>query len=192
MKIFEKCYDLALQWSRHKHAPRYLAGLSFSESMFFPVPPDVMLAPMALAKPSKAWHYAMLTTLASVLGGIAGYFLGILAFDTLIAPWVESMGYQDKLQLAIDWFEQYGVWVVLLAGFSPIPYKIFTISAGFLHMAFIPFLLASAVGRGLRFYLVAGLMRWGGEAMENKLREYVEVLGWLVVALAVGAYFYLR
>lgn len=192
MRIFQYCYDLALRWSQHKHAPRYLAGLSFSESMFFPIPPDVMLAPMSLAKPSRAWHYALLTTLASVVGGIAGYALGWLAFDGFIQPWVESMGYQAKLTQAIGWFNQYGVWVVFVAGFSPIPYKVFTISAGFLHMAFIPFVIASAIGRGMRFYLVAGLMRWGGEPMQRKLRECVDFLGWLVIISAIVLYLLLR
>ena len=192
MKIFQPCYDLALRWAKHKHAERYLGAMSFAESVFFPIPPDVMLAPMSLGQPSKAWRFALITTLTSILGGIAGYWLGWFAFDSLIAPWVESMGYQDKLDTAIHWFGEYGVWVVFIAGFSPIPYKIFTVSAGFLHMAFLPFLLASAVGRGMRFFLVAGLMRWGGPAMESKLREWVEVLGWAVVILAVTAYFVLR
>ena len=92
----------------------------------------------------------------------------------------------------MQWFKDYGVWVVFLAGFSPIPYKIFTVSAGFLQMAFLPFVLASAVGRGARFFLVAALMRWGGAAMEQKLRQYVEVLGWGVVILAIFAYLLLR
>lgn len=192
MKIFQPCYDLALRWAKHKHAERYLGAMSFAESVFFPIPPDVMLAPMSLGQPSKAWRFALITTLTSILGGIAGYWLGWFAFDSMIAPWVESMGYQDKLDTAIRWFGEYGVWVVFIAGFSPIPYKIFTVSAGFLHMAFLPFLLASAVGRGMRFFLVAGLMRWGGPAMESKLREWVEVLGWAVVILAVAAYFMLR
>ena len=192
MKLFQPCYDLALRWAKHPWASRYLAGLSFAESVIFPVPPDVMLAPMSLSRPDKAWHFAMLTTLASILGGIAGYFLGYLAFENWIQPFIESAGYTHKLETAMGWFEQYGVWVVFIAGFSPIPYKIFTISAGFLQMAFLPFLIASAVGRGARFYLVAGLMRWGGARMEQELRKYVEVIGWAVIMLAIVAYLLLR
>ncbi|MCU7552989.1 DedA family protein [Alteromonas sp. ASW11-19] len=192
MKIFQPCYDMAIRWSRHRHASRYLGGLSFAESMFFPIPPDVMLAPMALSQPSRAWYFALLTTLTSVLGGIAGYVLGYFAFEAWLQPLIVSAGYQPKLDQAMHWFTEYGVWVIFLAGFSPIPYKVFTISAGFLQMAFLPFVLASAVGRGARFFLVAGLMRWGGSAMEAKLRQYVEVLGWLVVALAILAYLLLR
>lgn len=192
MKLFGACYDLALRWARHKHATKYLGGLSFAESVFFPIPPDVMLAPMSLSQPKQAWRFALITTFASVLGGIAGYWLGYFAFDVWLSPLIEQWGYTHKIDTAMQWFTDYGVWVVFLAGFSPIPYKIFTVSAGFLQLAFFPFLLASAVGRGARFFLVAGLMRWGGEKMENTLRKYVEILGWAVVILAVGAYLVLR
>ena len=151
-----------------------------------------MLAPMALSQPARAWQFAFITTIASILGGIAGYWLGYFAFDAWLAPLIESWGYTHKIETAMQWFKDYGVWVVFLAGFSPIPYKIFTVSAGFLQMAFLPFVLASAIGRGARFFLVAALMRWGGAAMEQKLRQYVEVLGWAVVILAVLAYLLLR
>ena len=192
MKLFQPCYDLALRWSKHPAASRYLALLSFAESVIFPIPPDVMLAPMSLSQPSRAWHFALITTLASIVGGVAGYLLGFFAFDTLLQSFIESSGYAHKLETAIGWFEAYGVWVVFLAGFSPSPYKIFTVSAGFLQMAFLPFLIASAIGRGARFFLVATLMKWGGARMEEQLRKYVEVLGWAVVGLAIVAYMMLR
>ena len=192
MKLFQPCYDLALRWSKHPAASRYLALLSFAESVIFPIPPDVMLAPMSLSQPSRAWHFALITTLASIVGGVAGYLLGFFAFDTLLQSFIESSGYAHKLETAIGWVEAYGVWVVFLAGFSPIPYKIFTVSAGFLQMAFLPFLIASAIGRGARFFLVATLMKWGGARMEEQLRKYVEVLGWAVVGLAIVAYMMLR
>ena len=192
MKIFQPCYDLALRWSRHQYASRYLAGLSFAESMFFPIPPDVMLAPMSMSRPQRAWMYALITTIASVLGGIAGYALGYFTFEAWLEPLIISAGYEEKLQTAMSWFETYGVWVVFLAGFSPIPYKVFTISAGVLNMAFFPFLIASAVGRGARFFLVAGLMKLGGAAMEEKLREYIEILGWATIGLAILAYLILH
>ncbi len=188
MRIFSRLYDLALRWSRHPHAPRYLAALSFAESSFFPVPPDVMLAPMALAMPRRAWRLAGLTTLASVAGGMLGYLIGAFAFE-LVAPWLRAAGYWPQYERAAAWFGQWGVWVVFLAGFTPIPYKIFTISAGVVGMAFAPFVAASLVGRGARFYLVAGLIRWGGEPMERALRRHVDTLGYLAVVLAVIVYF---
>ncbi|MBC3766316.1 YqaA family protein [Neptunicella marina] len=190
MKIFQRCYDWTIRWAQHPKATYLLGTMSVAESVIFPVPVDVMLAPMALAKPSNAWRYALIASIGSVLGGILGYLLGLFAFESLIQPIVIDMGYQAKLDEAIHWFKDYGVWVVFLAGFSPIPYKVFTISAGFLQLAIIPFIIASLVGRSLRFYLVAGLMRWGGQPMQDKLRQHVEIVGWATVVLAVLAYFY--
>jgi membrane protein YqaA with SNARE-associated domain len=156
--------------------------------MFFPIPPDVMLAPMALSQPQKAWRFALVTTVASVIGGILGYLLGYFAFETFIQPVVIDMGYQDKLAQATLWFKEYGIWVVFIAGFSPIPYKVFTLSAGFLHMPLIPFIIASTIGRGMRFFLVAALMKYGGPIVETKLKKYIEIIGWGTVALAVALY----
>ena len=184
MKLFSPLYNRVMSWAEHRHAPRYLGGLSFAESSFFPIPPDVMLAPMSLAQPNKAWYFATLTTVTSVLGGILGYFIGWLAFD-LIEPMLHQMNYHDKYLLAREWFDEWGFWAVLLAGFSPIPYKVFTISAGVIAMNFPLFVVASLIGRGARFYLVAGLMAWGGERMEGMLRKYIDWLGWLTVLLVV-------
>jgi len=192
MKIFTRLYDMCLRWARHRHAEKYLATLSFTESVIFPIPPDVMLAPMVLAQPAKAWRFAAITTVASVLGGLLGYLLGWFAFEGLIEPMIVDLGYQDKLTLAQQWFADYGVWVVFLAGFSPIPYKVFTITAGFMHMALIPFIVASAIGRGARFFLVAGLVKWGGPTIEAKLKDYIEIIGWVTVAAAIAAYLILR
>jgi len=184
MNLFSSLYERVMSWAEHRHAPRYLAGLSFAESSFFPIPPDVMLAPMSLAQPTKAWKYAALTTVASVLGGMLGYLIGLLAFD-LIEPMLHEFGYYNKYLLARDWFDNWGFWAVLLAGFSPIPYKVFTISAGVITMNFPLFVIASAVGRGARFFLVAGFMAWGGERMDGLLRRYIDWVGWLTVLLAI-------
>jgi len=191
MKLFGPLYDRVLTWSRHPKAPWYLGGLSFAESSFFPIPPDVMLAPMALAQPKSWLRLALLTTLASVLGGLLGYLIGWTALD-LFMPWIERMGYAPKLVQAQQWFEQWGFWAVLLAGFSPIPYKAFTITAGGLGMALLPFMLASFIGRGGRFFLVAFLMARFGPAAEARLKPAIEWLGWGTVALAVLAYAMLR
>lgn len=185
MKIFTPLYDKTLSWSRHRNAPKYLSGLSFAESSFFPIPPDVMLMPMSLANPQRAFYFAWLTTLFSVLGGVFGYLIGYLAMD-LLTPTIESMGYAAKIQQAYDWFAEYGVWIVFIAGFSPIPYKLFTISAGAAAMAFLPFVIASFIGRGARFYLVAALMKWGGAKFESQIRKWVDWLGWLFVLLIVA------
>ncbi len=186
MKIFEPLYDRVMGWSRHRHATRYLAALSFAESSFFPVPPDVMLAPMAAARPREGMRLAALTTVFSVLGGLLGYLLGVLAYE-LVAPWIVRAGYGDSLELAKEWFAVWGVWVVLIAGFSPIPYKLFTLTAGALAMPLLPFVLASVVGRGSRFFAVGLLMAWLGPQADRHLRPYMERLGWLTVAILVLA-----
>ena len=182
MKIFENIYNKCMQWAEHRRAPSILSALSFAESSFFPIPPDVMLAPMAMRLPHKAFWFAFLTTLFSVLGGIAGYAIGYFAFD-LISEWLQTTKYWGSYNHAREWFEQWGVWVVFIAGFSPIPYKLFTITAGVMVQPLLPFILASFVGRGARFFLVAGIIKYAGPHIEPMLLKYIEWLGWIFVFL---------
>ena len=191
MQFFSKLYNKTMEWSRHRHAPYYLFGLSFAESSFFPIPPDVMLAPMALANRKKAWWYAGITTVASVLGGIAGYILGYFSFE-LVQPFIIKFGYCHAYSKVQEWFAVWGFAAIFIAGFTPIPYKIFTIASGAIGIAFLPFVFASLIGRGLRFFLVAGLMYWGGKFMEEKLKRYIDRLGWATVILAVLAYLIIK
>jgi membrane protein YqaA with SNARE-associated domain len=189
MRIFSALYARVMRWARHPRATLYLVLLGFAESSFFPVPPDVMLAPMSMARPGRAAYLALLTTMASVAGGMAGYLIGMLAFDA-IEPLLHQWGYFDEYLRARAWFDQWGFWAILLAGFSPIPYKVFTITAGVIGMPFLPFVLGSALGRGGRFFLVALLMAWGGERMEARLHRWIDRIGWLTVGaviLIVGA-----
>lgn len=185
MKIFTQLYDACLKWAKHKYATVYLAILTFSESVFFPIPPDVMLAPMVIARPEKAWYLASITSISSVLGGIVGYLLGAYLFEPVVLPFIEMMSYQSKFDTIVEYFNDYGIWIVFLAGFTPIPYKLFTVSAGMLSMAFFPFVIASAIGRSMRFFLVAGILYFGGEKMEKKVRQYIDTIGWTVVFLIV-------
>jgi len=189
--MFAVMYSRVMDWARHRHAPWYLGLLSFAESSFFPIPPDVMLAPMSLADPRRAWRFALITTVTSVLGGVLGYLIGLFVFD-LVEPFLHRFHYWDNYLEARDWFERWGFWAVFLAGFSPIPYKVFTISAGAVAMSFPPFVLASTIGRGGRFFLVAGLMRWGGAPMEARLRRNIDVLGWVTVGVALLLYLVLQ
>ena len=189
--IFSALYERVLRWSRHPHATRYLAALSFAESSFFPIPPDVMLAPMTLADRKRGWRLAALTTVTSVLGGLAGYLIGALALEAA-APLLRSTGYWEGYLTARSWFVEYGFVAVLAAGFSPVPYKVFTIAAGAMGMVLPVFAVASLLGRGARFYLVAGLIIWGGDRMERQLRRHVDVLGWLFVALLIAGFLVLR
>ncbi len=184
MKLFSSLYDKVIAWAKHPKAPVFLGVLSFAESSFFPIPPDVMLMPMVIAKPAQWRWLAFWTTLMSVLGGVAGYFIGVFAFEWL-QPHIIAWGYTDKLALSTSLFKEWGVWVVFVAGFSPIPYKIFTITAGALSMALIPFIIASIIGRGARFFIVAALLAWLGPRMEHLIIRYIEWLGWLVVAALI-------
>lgn len=192
--MFDRLYRKTLQYARHKHAIRYLVALSFAESSFFPVPPDVMLIPMALANPRHAWRLALLTTLASVIGGAVGYGIGYFALLT-VEPWLRQWGYWDAYLTARQWFVAWGFWAVFVAGFSPIPYKVFTIAAGSMAMNPLAFILASFIGRGGRFFLLAGLIAWGGERLEQAIHRHINRLGWaslILLAGALGAYGWLR
>lgn len=182
--MFRRLYNAVVRASGHRRAPALLTLLAFSESSFFPIPPDVMLAPMTLARPQRAWWFALITTLASIAGGILGYWIGALFLDALL-PWLKDLGYFHAYETARDWFEAYGFWAILLAGFSPIPYKVFTIAAGAVAMPFLPFVLGSAVGRGGRFFLVAGLVRLLGPVFEQRLLKYIDWIGWAIVALII-------
>jgi membrane protein YqaA with SNARE-associated domain len=183
MKLFGPLYERVLTWSRHRHAERYLGALSFAESSFFPIPVDVMLAPMCLAERRRAWRYAMVATVFSVLGGVAGYFIGVALFGA-IESWLIDSHYWSAYETSRAWFDRYGVWAIFVAGFSPIPYKVFTIAAGVAVLNLPGFIIASIIGRGARFFLVASLIVLGGEKLETTLRKYVEGLGWGVVVLA--------
>jgi membrane protein YqaA with SNARE-associated domain len=193
MALFESIYSAVMRFSRRSDAPYYLSLLSFLESFILPFPPpDVMLAPMSLARPSQAMKFAALTLLFSVLGGLVGYLIGIFLFD-LAEPYIIAWGYQARFETVILWFEHWGFWAVLVAGFSPVPYKIFTVAAGVLNLALLPFLLASILGRGARFFLVAWCLAKFGPSIESRLMAYIERIGWAVVgllALAIAIYYF--
>jgi len=181
--MFESIYQGVMRFSRRREAPYYLSLLSFVESFILPFPPpDVMLAPMSLARPSRAMQFAALTLLFSVLGGLVGYMIGAFLFD-LAQPYITAWGYQARFEKVTTWFEHWGFWAVLVAGFSPVPYKLFTIAAGVLNLALIPFVLASILGRGARFFLLAWCLARYGSAIEPKLVRYIEYIGWAVVGL---------
>ena len=191
MKLFSGLYDRVIAWAKHPRAPWFLGGMSFAESSFFPIPPDVLLTPMCIARPEEGWRLALLTTIMSVCGGLFGYLLGAVFFE-MLTPWFERMGYAPAMEKARAWFTEWGFWAVFLAGFSPIPYKAFTVTAGAMGMPLIPFVLASVFGRGGRFFLVAWLMARFGVSFESRLRPFMEWLGWGLVAVVVVAYLVMR
>lgn len=194
MALFRRLYNKVLDWSRHRHAPYYLAGVSFVESSVFPIPPDVMLIPMVLSKPLKAWEYAAITTFASILGGVLGYLLGLCAFELIGEPFIQAFGYQEAYIKVEKWFEHYGFIAVFLAGFTPIPYKLFTIAAGASQMPFLSFIAASLLGRPIRFFIVAWMVRGLGKKLEPVIVEYIEILAWgtlILAGLGIGIYFWM-
>ncbi len=187
--IFKGLYNTCMQWVAHPHAERYLAGVSMIEAIFFPIPTAFMVAPMVVARPERAVRIASIATLMSVAGAVIGYLLGFYAI-ALVEPLIESAGYWDKYQSAQRWFADWGFWAVVIAGFSPIPFKLFTVTAGALSMAMLPFLFAALLGRSAHFFLVALAMAWAGPKLEPVVRKYIEWLGWLTVILLVLAYWW--
>ncbi|MFZ4407271.1 MAG: YqaA family protein [Paracraurococcus sp.] len=163
-------YDRVLALSAHPRAPAWLAGVSFAESSFFPIPPDAMLIPMCIARPERAYRYALICTLASVLGGILGYIIGYFLFDALAEPVLRAYGHADALARFMGWYEKWGALVILIKGLTPIPYKIVTIASGAAQFSFPVFIAASVVTRGARFFLLAFLLRRFGPP----IRDFIE------------------
>lgn len=189
MKFFEPIYDRALMWSRHRHATWWLAFISFIEAVIFPVPPEVMLAPMSLAQPKRAFWFATVSLTASTLGALVGYALGSYGFD-LLEPWLHRLGYWDTFLEVKELAAKNGFWLLLIGGFTPIPFKILTIASGAVGMPLLPFVAGAIIGRGKRVFLVAGAIRLGGERAERTLRRYVEPIGWAALALVAGLIVY--
>ena len=191
MKFFSSLYARMMRWSAHPHAGYYLAAVSFSESAFFPIPPDLMLISMGLAMRHRVWRYAWIATIFSVLGGILGYVIGYF-FMGLIEPYLVH-SYADIYQQIRQWVNKCDLWMVMFAGFSPFPYKLFTITAGAMHLGFIyPFILGSLFGRGLRFFIVASVLFFAGPGLERQIRRFIDWFGWLLLLLLVLAYFWVK
>jgi membrane protein YqaA with SNARE-associated domain len=185
--MFKGLYRWTLSLAESPRAPWALAGVSFAESSFFPVPPDVILVPMALAKPQAAWRYAAICTIASVLGGIVGYLIGALLFDT-VGQWLIGIyGLGGKMEDARRLYDQYGAWFILFKGVTPIPYKLVTIVSGVLHYNFALFVLLSLITRGARFFLLAALLnRFGDQARALLDRHFGLFMVVIVVFIVLG------
>jgi membrane protein YqaA with SNARE-associated domain len=191
MKLFKPLYEFALRWASNKRAEWYLAGLSFVEAFIFPIAPEIMLAPMTLAQPQRWAHFATISLAGSVLGSFVGYALGHFAFD-LLRPFLADIGWLPTLdslvlQLRTDMAEH--AWkafgILVLAGFMPIPLKIFTWASGIVGIPIPAFVAGMLIGRGKRVYLLCGLIRLGGERAEAALHRWIEWIGWGIVALIV-------
>ena len=198
MKLFKPLYERALRWAAHPQAERYLGILSFFEAIIFPVAPEIMLAPMVLAKPQRWVRYATISLVCSLLGALVGYVLGHYAFDSL-RPLFAEIGWLGKLDVEVEKLRAEvsahpwnAFMMLVLAGFIPVPLKIFTWASGIVGMPMLPFVAGMLVGRGKRVYLLAGLIRLGGARAEAALHRWIEWIGWAVVVLIVGAIVYLK
>ena len=181
-------YNWTLSLAERKFSGLWLGLLSFAEASFFPIPPDVLLIPLCLGKMKKAFRFAFICSIASVLGGIAGYAIGAFAWDELAGLFFQYIpGFTpEKFDQLKAWYEEWGWPLVFIAGFSPIPYKIFTVASGVLGMALWPFILASAVSRSARFFLVAFLLAKFGEPMKEKIDKHFNLLALLFGLLLIG------
>lgn len=192
MRLFASLYERAIVWARHRHAVRYLAGLSFVEAFIFPIMPEVMLAPMMLAEPRKAFRYANWSLLFSLMGSLVGYALGHFAFEAL-KPLLDSMHLLAPIMKGVEDLHNkmqshtLGLYVLLLmAAVQPVvPMKFVTWASGIVGVPVVPFLLCVLVGRGKRVWLLALLVRLFGERAEQMLRKHIEWIGWAVIVLLV-------
>ncbi len=192
MRKIRQLYDWVLSWADSRYGTTALAGLSFAESVFFPVPPDPLLMALSLSKPRRAYYYAAVCSAASVAGGIAGYYIGLTLFGTIGEPILQFYGAMEKYELVQGYFRTYDAWAVGIAGFTPIPYKVFTISAGAFQISFFVFVAASVVSRSARFFLVAGLIKKFGGPIRNFIDRYFNLLTAVFAALLIGGFLALR
>lgn len=191
-RMMHRVYGWMMRMAGHEKAPQALFWVAFVESSVFPIPPDVMLVPMVLARPLKAWAYASICTIGSVIGGIAGYAIGYFLFEFIGQPVLRLYGYADRFDEFAKLFNEYGVWILIVKGMTPFPYKVLTILAGATHMALIPFIVASIVARAMRFYLVAALLYWFGEPIRHFIERRLNLLTTAFVILLVGGFVAIR
>jgi membrane protein YqaA with SNARE-associated domain len=185
--MFKRLYHRVLALSASPHAPAALAAIAFAESSFFPIPPDVILVPMSLAQPQRAWRYAAICTVASVAGGIVGYGIGALLFDTVGQWLIHAYGYGERMAALKETYARWGALVILLKGLTPIPFKLVTIVSGLLGYNFAIFVLLSILTRGARFFILAGALNLFGDPLRLALeRHFALFMGIIVVTIAAG------
>ena len=186
--MLRRLYDATMALASGRAAEPVLAGVAFAESSFFPLPPDILLIPMVLAEKTKAWRYATLATVSSVLGGLLGYAIGALVFEQLALPLLELYGYSDKFSRFADLYNEWGVWIVLFAGVTPFPFKVITIASGATGLNIVVFVLASVLARGARFFIVAGLLYWIGQPIRNFIEKRLGLMFAAFMVLLIGGF----
>jgi membrane protein YqaA with SNARE-associated domain len=194
LKVFAPLYERALRWAQHRNAPALLGLLSFVEAVFFPVMPEVMLAPMALSRPQRAFRYATISLACSLAGALVGYALGHYAYE-LVKPAFASLGWAQHVDEQVAYLRAIAIespwkafWILVLAGFAPIPLKFFTWASGIVGVPLLPFMASMFIGRGKRVYLLALAIRIGGPRAEAALRRWIEPVGWIALLLLVAIF----
>jgi membrane protein YqaA with SNARE-associated domain len=186
--MMQRAYSWMMRTAAHDKAPQALFWVSFAESSFFPIPPDVMLIPMVLAKPAKAWVYATICTVGSVLGGILGYAIGYFLYETIGLWLIQAYGLATQFEAYRAAYNEWGLWIILIKGLTPIPYKLVTIASGAAAFNFWVFIAASIVTRGARFFLVAALLYWLGEPIREFIERRLTLVTTAFVVLLVGGF----
>lgn len=181
-------YDYTLNLAAKQNALTWLSIISFIESSFFPIPPDIMIIPMVLATPKEAYKIAGVATIASVLGGCFGYFIGVYGFELIARPLLEFYGYMAQFAKFENYYHEYGAWIVFGAGITPFPYKIITIASGVVQLDLVVFTIASVIARGMRFYLIAWLLKRFGDPMKVFIEKNLNLLSVLFLLLLIGGF----
>ena len=186
--MLRQLYEWTLSLAASRHAVRALAVVSFVESSFFPIPPDALLIPMIIANRRRAWYYALVATVASVLGGFLGYAIGYFAFDTIGEPLLRFYGVTEEYLGLRHLYDQWGAWLIVIKGATPIPYKLVTIASGAFHFDLLTFTAASVVSRGIRFFLIAALLWRFGEPIRDFIEKRLTLVFSVSVAALVGGF----
>ena len=186
--ILRKLYDWVLSWANKKYSSFALFVLAFTESSFFPIPPDVLQIALSVSKPKRSFIYALISSIGSVLGGIFGYFIGFFLFDSVGKLIIDSLGYQAQFDAVGNLYKSYAFLAILTAAFTPVPYKVFTIAAGFWNIGLFPLITASIIGRSARFFLVAALFYFYGPKIKSFIDKYFNWLTIIFIVLLFGGF----
>lgn len=186
--LTRRIYDYTLNLAARQNALTWLFIIAFIESSFFPIPPDIMIIPMVLATPKDAYKIAGVATLASVLGGWFGYFIGVYGFELIARPLLEFYGYMQQFGEFENYYHEYGAWIVFGAGLTPFPYKIVTIASGVVQLDMVVFTIASIIARGMRFYFIAWLLKRYGDPMKVFIEKNLNLLSVLFMLLLIGGF----
>jgi len=190
--MLKRLYDWVLHWAETSYGTWALFVLAFAESSFFPIPPDVLLIALAISIPKKSFKYALVCSIGSVLGGVFGYFIGLQFMDLIGLPIINFYGADEKYHYIQQLYNKYDAWAVSVAGFTPIPYKVFTIAAGACKIKFSVFLLASILSRSARFFIVGGLIYAFGPSIKSFIDRYFNILVTVFMTLLILGFVLIR